>query len=353
MRFTLITIGMKNSNLTICDATIHPGEVANLALPLPELYSCTSFYMPIKVVHGKYTGPCLLIFSALKGDELNGLEIINRLLAPEKLKNLCGTLITIPVLNVLSLVNHLKTASYEVNLERCFPGNEHGTYGERIAHLFSKEILAKADYCIELQSGSLNHDILPQVYSDLNNAKCKKLAQSFAAPVITNMPAKTNSLRQTAERLNIPLLIYQAGEALRFNESAIALGLNGIYKVMEALNMLPEPVEKASEEFRSIFSEDQDWIYSHKSGVLTSNIELGQLIHKKQIIGLINDPFGAGSPEPIKAPMDGIVVGINRHPLIYEGQSIFKIASFLDNSRAETALEIWGETLADEKVTRE
>lgn len=335
---------MKNSNLTICNATIHPGEIANLALPLPELYSCTSFYMPIKVVHGKQAGPCMLIFSALKGDELNGMEIINRLLNPEKLKNLKGTLIAIPVLNVLSLVNHLKTLSYEINLERCFPGTEHGTYGERIAYIFTKEILSKADYCIELQSGSLNHDILPQIYCDITDAHCKNLAQHFAAPVITNVPKKTNSLRQTTEKLNIPLLIYQAGEALRFNDAAISLGLNGIYKTLHALGMLSENLvnNMSQSQFKPIFSEDQDWIYSHKSGILTSEVELGQLIHKKQIIGLINDPFGASSPESIKAPSDGIVVGINRHPLIYEGQSIFKIASFLDNNRAETAIEAWG-----------
>ncbi|KTD07892.1 succinylglutamate desuccinylase/aspartoacylase family protein [Legionella jamestowniensis] len=339
---------MKNSNLTICDATIHPGEVANLALPLPELYSCTSFYMPIKIVHGKQAGPCILIFSALKGDELNGLEIIDRLLSPEKLKNLHGTLIAIPVLNVLSLVNHLKTLSYEINLERCFPGKEYGTYGERMAYVFTKEILSKADYCIELQSGSLNHDILPQIYCNLSDPKSKALAQAFAAPVITNMKPKSNSLRQTSEKLNIPLLIYQAGEALRFNESAISLGLDGIDRVMHALDMLPAFSQQIPEGFKPVFSEDQDWIYSHMSGVLKSKVELGQRIHKKQIIGLINDPFGAGKVESIKAPSDGIVVGINRHPLIHEGQSIFKIASFIDNNRAETALEAWSEALTDE-----
>ncbi|MCE3045609.1 succinylglutamate desuccinylase/aspartoacylase family protein [Legionella sp. 16cNR16C] len=340
---------MKNSNLTICDATIHPGEIANLALPLPELYSCTSFFMPIKVVRGKQAGPCVLVFSALKGDELNGLEIINRLLEPGRLQHLKGTLIAIPVLNVLSLVSHLKTLSYEIHLERCFPGKADGTYGERIAHIFTKEILTKADYCIELQSGAINHDILPQIYCNITDTQCKTLARHFAAPVITNAPVKSNSLRKTTEKLNIPLLIYQAGEALRFNESAINVGLNGIYRILHALDMLHTAPKLLSDSFKSIFSEDQDWIYSHKSGVLTSKVELGQLIHKKQVIGFINDPFGAGSAETIKSPSDGIVVGINRHPLIYEGQSIFKIASFLDNNRAETVIEAWGNNIMKNK----
>lgn len=341
---------MKNSNLQICDATIHPGETANLALPLPEFYSCVSFYMPIKVVHGKQAGPCLVIFSAVKGDELNGLEIINRLLQSEALKNLCGTLIAIPVLNVLGLTSHSNNINYETNLNRCFPGQEDGTYGQRTAFFFTKEILSKANYCIELQTGSLNHDILPQVYCNLSDGESKKLAQSFAAPVITNVMTEHNTLRQTTENLNIPLLVYQAGEAMRFEEAAIGLGLTGIQNVMKTLGMLPDENSLEASSFKPVFSQDQDWIYSHRSGVLNAQVELGQKIKKNQVIGLINDPFSADTVEPVKAPQSGIVVGVNRHPLIHEGQTIFKIASFLDNQRAETALEAWSEAQQDDAI---
>ena len=333
---------MKNSNLQICDATIHPGEVANLALPLPEFFSCVSFFMPIKVVHGKQAGPCVLIFSSVKGDELNGLEIINQLLNVEELKNLNGTLIVVPVLNVLGLASHSKNLSYESNLERCFPGAEDGTYGERIADVFTKEVLSKVDYCIELRTGSLNHDILPQVYCKLSDAKSKELAQAFKAPVITNVRTENNTFRQTTENLNIPLLVYQGGEAMRFDNSAINLGINGILNVVSALEMV-ELTQKEETEFNPVFSQDQDWVYSHRSGILKSQVELGQRIRKNEVLGLINDPFSSDTVEPVKAQQDGIVVGVNRHPLIHEGQTIFKIATFIDNSRAETALEAWSE----------
>ncbi|VEG90498.1 succinylglutamate desuccinylase/aspartoacylase family protein [Legionella spiritensis] len=338
---------MKHSNLTICDATIHPGETANLALPLPEFYSCTSFYMPIKVVHGKEAGPCLLILSAVKGDELNGLEIINRLLESDRLRRIRGTLIAVPVLNIFGLIEPSRTQRHETSLERCFPGVEHGSYGERLAHVFTREILCKANNCIELQTGSLNHDILPQIYCDLNNAEGRRLAQRFAAPAITNVMSGNNSLRRTTEELNIPLLVYQAGEAMRFNESAINLGISGIFNVMEALDMLDPEESQQPETFRSIFSQDEDWIRAHRSGVLLSNIELGQMIKKGQRIGRINDPFSADTAETVIAPQDGVVVGINRHPLIHEGQTIFKVASFIDNDRAGTVLEAWGDSQAE------
>ena len=339
---------MKNSNLTFFNTTIHPGEMLNLALPLPEFYSCSSFHMPIKIMHGKEAGPCVLIFSAVKGDELNGLEIINQLLKSKPLQSLRGTLIAIPVLNVLGLINHPKALTYETSLDKCFPGNEQGSYGERIAHLFTQNILCKANYCIELQTGSLNHDILPQIYCNFNDAESKSLARQFAAPVIINMNIEDNSLRKTAESLNIPQLVYQAGEAMRIDESAVSLGLSGIQNVLSHLNMLDTPEPTTNKTYQSIFSQEQDWLRAHHSGVLHSKIVLGQMIKKKQVIGLISDPFSADTIEPVKSPRDGVVVGINRHPLIHEGQTIFKIASFIDNDKAETVLEAWSESFAEE-----
>lgn len=331
---------MKNSKLQICNAIIHPGEQANLALPLPDLYSCASLYMPIKVIHSKEPGPCLLIFSAVKGDELNGLEIINRLIESIKPSQMRGTLIAVPVLNILGLIDSSRALQHTA-LERCFPGIENGSYGERLAYIFTREILGKADACIELRTGPLNHDILPQVYCDLSNNDSKHLAQSFMAPMITNLSAETNSLRKTIEQLAIPALIYQGGEAMRFNEPAIKLGISGIRHSMDAMGMLCQPENSEKSAFRPVFSQDQDWIRAHRSGVLISLVELGQKISKGQRIGLINDPFSADTAEIVQAEQEGIVVGINCNPLIHEGQTIFKVATFIDNNRAQSALEAW------------
>lgn len=295
--------------------------------------------MPIKVIHGKECGPCLLIFSAVKGNELNGLEIINRLLESDKLSHMRGTLIAVPVLNILGLIGPSR-AHHDLNLERCFPGIENGSYGERIAHIFTQEILSKSDFGIELQTGSMNHEILPQIYCDLNNGESKRLAQNFKAPVITNVSMQ-NNLRKTTEQLGIPMLVYQAGEAMRFDKSAINIGLSGIYNVMEALNMLEPADFNENNIFKPVFSQDQDWLRAHRSGVLLSTVGLGEKIQKGQPIGVISDPFSADTSEVLKAEYEGIVVGINRNPLIYEGQTIFKVATFIDTNRAEIALEAW------------
>lgn len=329
---------MKSKKLTICDTVVHPGETANLALPMPELYTCAPLYMPIKVIHSKKQGPCLVIFSVLKGSELNGLEIANRIIESMTPSQIAGTIIAIPVLNVYGLTHFPSTLPTGSNLSQCFPGNERGTYGERLAHLVTQEILAKSNYCIELQTGGINHNILPQVYCNFDDKRAKDLAKIFKAPIVTNLTLEGNALRQTTEKFEAPLLVYKAGEAMRFDENAINLGVNGIKNVMRAISMLEKEEKK---EVTPIFSKEEEWIVAHKGGILHHSVTLGQTIEEGDVIGMISDPFGADIHEPVHSPQKGIVVGINTSPLIHEGLPIFKLASFLNYEKAEAVIEKW------------
>ncbi len=338
---------MSNKKINICGTYIYPGEVANLALPLPEQYSCAPLFMPIKVLHGEQEGPCLVVFSVLKGTELNGLEIANRLVKAIKPSQLSGTVIAIPVMNIHGLTHYPSVLSSCHDLATCFPGDEQGSYGERIAHLITQEILMKADYCIELQTGGLNHNILPQVYCNFDNIHARELAKVFRSPVVTNVTLEGNHLRQTTEELQIPLLVYQAGEAMRFDENAIELGLSGIQSVMRTIDMLAKEPEQ---ETIPIFSRDEDWLLAHKGGILHPTVALGQTVEKGELMGNVSDPFGADVIEPVKSPKKGIVVGVNTSPLIHEGLPIFKIASFLDCDKAETAIEAWDQNQPDSYI---
>lgn len=338
---------MSNKKISICGTHIHPGEVANLALPLPEQYSCAPLYMPIKVIHGKRKGPCLVVYSVLKGTELNGLEIATRLINTLDPDQMAGTIIAIPVMNVYGLTHYPSTLPHGGDLSRCFPGNEKGSYGERMAYLITEEIFKKADYCIELQTGGLNHNILPQVYCNFDNPKAKELAKVFQSPVVTKVAIDDNRLRQTTEELHVPLLVYQAGEAMRFDENAIVLGVEGVRNVMRAIDMLEQGFKQ---ELSPIFSREEDWIPAHKGGILQPSVSLGQIIEKDEIIGTISDPFGADEVHPIHSPLKGVVVGVNTSPLIHEGLPIFKVASFLDYDKAETVIEQWDKSQPDSYI---
>lgn len=332
---------MKNTPLSICKELIYPGEKTNLALQMPDFYSCAPLYMPIKVLHGKKAGPCLLVFATIQGNEMNGLEIVNRLMMQMKPEDIHGTLITVPVLNVYGLTHYPKMIPSGHNLAECFPGQESGKYGERIAYLFTHELIKKAHYAIELDTGSLNHNILPQIYCHFDNTEGKRLARAFQVPVITHVRLEGNKLRQTMESLNIPLLVYQAGEAMRFDENAIQSGVEGIKNVMRTLSMCPK--EKPREDIVPVFSQDEEWIIAPRGGILHVNVVLGQTISRGDRMGTITDPFSTDVEEHVYSTQNGIVVGINMTPLIHEGLSLFKIASFIDYDRAENTIEVWEE----------
>jgi hypothetical protein len=334
---------MKNTTLKICDASIQPGESISLALPMPEMFSCSPLYMPIKVVHGKQSGPCLLITAAMHGNELNGTEIINRLLAMSNLKRLRGTLIAVPVLNVYGMMNRTRFLPGGVNLDRCFPGSKTGTHAARMAHIFNTEIFSKADVCIDLQTGLLNHSNLPQILTPTNDEATKELARSFNAPVICHTTCEKGMLRTLATKQGKPFLLYEAGEAMRFDEHSIKVGVQGITRVMRKLGMLPVKQPSKENQLKSYLAEKNIWARASTSGISHSNLRLGDFIKKGDVICTISDPFGATDSVKVKCPTDAVVVGKNNLPLVYEGDPLFQLATFPKMRQAASHLSDWKE----------
>lgn len=338
---------MKNTTLQICNEIIHPGENLSLALPLPELFSCAPLYMPIKVIHGKRPGPCLLVTAAMHGNELNGTEIINRLLKVSSLKRLQGTLIAVPVLNVYGLINRSRYLPGGIELDRCFPGTKTGTHGARLAHIFTSEIFSKADVCIDLQTGSINHTNLPQIFFNFEDAQTKSLAETFNAPVISNITCEKGMLRTLAYKKKKPFLLYEAGEAMRFDEHAIRVGVKGILNIMRKLEMLPNNIVKKDSQLKSFFTEKNIWVRASTSGISHTKHKLGQRVKKNEILCTINDPFGATDSVTVTSPEEAIIVGKNNLPLVHEGELLFQLAIFPKMKHTATHLEDWEEKSAE------
>lgn len=320
---------MKNPPLQICNATVQPGERVTLALPTPELYTCAPMYIPIHVIHGKRPGPCLLVSAAIYGDEINGVEIIQRLLTNlSALKRIKGTLIAVPVLNVHGLINRSRLLPDGKDLNKSFPGSETGPFAERLANIFTNEILSKATHCIDLHSGRINRNYFPQIKADLNKPGIEEIAKAFPVLIIIHTPGQQDgSLYQTAMDKNIPTIIYKAGEALRFNEMSIRVGLRGIINVMRAIGMLPQPSKKKIHHIEPIVSQSSIWIRSSKSGINKPSKKIGEQIKKGDCLSKIFDPFGTNQEYKIIAPQDGIIIGINDLPLVNEGEPLFQITT--------------------------
>lgn len=338
---------MKNKALQICDTSIHPGEVLSLALPLPELFSCAPLYMPIKIIHGKRAGPCLLVTAAMQGDELNGTEITRRLLEIGAIKNLQGTLIVAPVVNAYGLINRSRHLPGQIQLSRSFPGSKTGTHTARMAHIFTEEIFSKADVCIDLRTGFLNYSNLPRIDMYFPDEESKELAKAFNAPVICNTDLQEGTLQNFAFLQKKPFLTYEAGEAMRFDEHAIRFGVKGILNVMRKLAMLPEKNTKKTGALKSFFAEKYIWLRAPNSGLSYTQHKLGQHVEKGEPLCIIRDPFGSADNVTVTSPEEAIIIGKNNLPLVHEGEELLQLAVFRKMEHAATHLEDWKEKSRD------
>lgn len=282
--------------------------------------------MPVQVINGRSAGPTLFVSAALHGDEINGVEIIRRLLRLKAMRSLRGTLLAVPVVNVLGFLNMSRYLPDRRDLNRSFPGSETGSAAARLAHLFVTEIVEKADYGIDLHTGAVHRGNLPQIRAQLDDPETRELASAFGVPVMLNASLREGSLRELAATRGVPLLLYEAGEALRFDEVAIRAGVRGIQRVMRRLGMLPAR-KSGRPEAEPVIALESGWIRSPQSGIVHATVRLGDYVKSEQVIATVRDPLGS-SDTVIRARDDGIVIGLSRLPLAHEGDAIAHIAAF-------------------------
>jgi len=333
-----------NKAITIGDTTVSPGQRAAINLPIADLYTGTSLSMPVKVICGKRSGPTLFISAAIHGDELNGVEIIRRLLKRKILRSIRGTLITVPIVNVHGFLDQSRYLPDRRDLNRSFPGSSKGSVAARMANTFIKEIVSKAEYGIDLHTGAINRSNLPQIRADLSDLRNLELAKVFEAPVIIDSTIRDGSLRECAAQRGFSMLVYEAGEALRFDELSIRAGLRGIFKVMRHLGMLPQ--DRAKKPIEPVIANTTRWIRAPASGILSHKAKLGTRVVEGQQLAVVGDPLGAAE-EKIVATFDGIVIGRSNLPLAHEGDALFNIAEFKSAKRAETKVEEFAAKHAD------
>ncbi len=343
-RFEILCTGKKNTKLNIFNTVVNPGESISLALPLPEILGYAPFYMPVKIIHGKLAGPCLLVFATMRGNEFNGMEIIKRLMKLSTLKKIKGTIIAVPVFNVYGMLNRSKFLPGEGLLEECFPGKESGDYGSRLANLFVREVFSKCDCCVEFCSGRLNYNSLPHVHTDLTYGLNKELAQSFQVPIVTDLKPQSGSIQYEAAQRDKPMLVYQAGEAMRFDYKAINLGVRSTMSLIRKLNMLSTSKNtKESKKTQPVVSTKGDWIYTPQSGLATNYKNLGDKVACGEMISKISEPLGNAQEIIVKAPYEGFITSLNEMPLVYEGEALFKIATFEKDEQIEASVQNWSE----------
>ena len=323
-----------------------------IELPLPPLYTHTPLNLPVHILRGSRDGPRLFVSAAIHGDELNGTEIIRRLLKQPALKSLRGTLVAVPIVNIYGLLHQSRYLPDRRDLNRSFPGSGKGSLAARLANLFMTEIVGNCTHGIDLHTGAIHRSNLPQIRANLDDEETARLAGAFGVPVLLNANLRDGSLREAAAQHGIPMLLYEAGEALRFDEVAIRAGVRGVINVMRSLEMLPVSRVRRKKFKEPFVARSSTWVRASASGLFRKVCSLGSRVKRGEVIGLIDDPFGGNEFEVITT-VSGIIIGCAEMPLVHEGEALFHVARFEDVKGVAGELETFQSlhTPEDEVIT--
>lgn len=335
----------------IGDHFVLPGTRQTVNLPVSVLSDHTPITMSVHVVHGQKPGPTLFVSAAVHGDEIVGVEIVRRLLRAPNLERLSGTLLAIPIVNSFGFMSHSRYLPDRRDLNRSFPGSARGSLAARLANLFIEEIVTRSDFGIDLHSAAIHRNNLPQIRVSPSKPETVALADAFGPPLILISKTREGSLRRTAQEMGVDMLLYEAGEGLRFDELAVRTGVTGILRVMRQFGMIGRKgVSKPK--VSPLRSQGSTWVRSPAGGLLRTFKTIGDSIQENDLLGVVADPFGETEVE-ITSVEAGLIIGRSELPIVNEGDGLFHIARIKTTVDAEStidslAAQLDGDPLFDE-----
>ncbi|MEM1374460.1 MAG: succinylglutamate desuccinylase/aspartoacylase family protein [Pseudomonadota bacterium] len=334
----------KRLPFTIGEHTIAPGERRIVALPVSVFADHTPAELSVEVIHGKRAGPVIFVSAGIHGDEVIGVEICRRLLHAPVLATLRGTLIVVPVVNTFGFLNHSRYLPDRRDLNRSFPGHSGGSLAARLAKLFLTEVVMRADLGIDLHSAAIHRTNLPQIRISSGNARTRALAGVFGAPVVLTSALREGSLRGEAKERGVDVLLYEAGEGLRFDETSVRVGVAGILRVLHAEGMISRKgVPRAAA--KPLMVSDSSWLRAPAGGLVRMYRSEGDVVAEGDVLAVVADPFGSEDVE-LTAPGDGIIVGRAVMPVVNEGDALFHLGALPRATDAEAAMDDHAEAAA-------
>ena len=302
------------------------GTRSEFALALPSLPSGSSITLPICVLRGAAPGPTMWISAAIHGDEINGTEILRRVLPVLDPRKMHGTVIAVPIVDVYGFNAATRYLPDRRDLNRSFPGSSRGSLAAQVAHLFVKQIVERCDFGLDLHTGSNGRTNLPQVRGNIHDPTFMALARSFAPPLIAHSKTIKGSLRAYCGSRSVPYLIYEAGQAGRFDADAITTGVAGCFRVLKSQGVFEHAAEPSPAP--PLIAENSKWLRSRGSGIFVSTARLGDRVAAGESVGQIGDAFG-GHLSPVISPDGGMVIGLALDPLVEDGDALVHLAHLL------------------------
>ncbi|MCK8483990.1 M14 family metallopeptidase [Aliiroseovarius sp. S2029] len=327
---------------------VAPGSRQTIDLPVSVLSDHTPVTMSAHVIHGRKPGPTIFVSAGIHGDEVIGVEIVRRLLTIKNLQTLRGTLICVPIVNAPGFLIRSRYLPDRRDLNRSFPGSGTGSLASRLADIFLRKVVSRCDLGIDLHSAAAHRTNLPQIRISPGNSETRRLARLFGAPVVLRSPLRDGSLRAAAHEIGVDVLLYEAGEALRFDEMSVRAGVMGILRVLQDKGMISRRgVSRAKAD--PVFCTTSRWIRAGQGGLLRTYKSEGDTVGQGDVLAVVSDPFGEVEAEVI-ATLPGIIVGRAVMPIVNEGDALFHVARVENGQEADDKMTALSTQLEDDPL---
>lgn len=316
-----LTYSNEQPSLFLLGSEVQPATSARLAWSPEQSFDGIAVPTPVLVVNGAKRGPVLCLTAAVHGDELNGIEVVRRVMYDLEPAKLSGAVIGVPIVNLQGFRRGSRYLPDRRDLNRFFPGNPDGSLASRIAHSFFNEVINKCEALVDLHTGSFKRTNLPQLRADLNNPDVVDLTRGFGSTVVLHSAGSGGTLRRAASDRGIPSVTLEAGEPARLQEKEVEHGTKGIMTLLTELGMYRKVTFWGSREpvyYRS------KWVRADRGGVLFSEVELGERVSKNQVLGTITDPI-TNVKSTLRASINGRVLGMALNQFVMPGFAAFRI----------------------------
>jgi predicted deacylase len=302
---------------------VAPGETRDVMLKYSESYSGVPLRMPIRVVRGTLPGPAVFVTAAVHGDELAGTGIVRDLIIRHPPRPARGTLVLVPVVNMLGFEQHSRYMPDRRDLNRAFPGSSMGSLTSRLARTVTGELLARCQYGIDLHSAASHRRNMPHVRADMASPETARIARAFGTELIVDGHGPAQSLRRIACGMGCATIVLEAGEIWKIEREAVEIGVRGVRNVLIELGMLDEPPEPPAYQ---VVVDKTTWVRATEGGILSFELGLGDPVERGQVIATCAGLLGQRST-PVRATADGIVMGITTLPAVKPGDPVVHIAA--------------------------
>jgi hypothetical protein len=314
---------MLSNDFEILGTTIERGSSHVLNLEVAKLHTRTPIKVPVLVERAKKDGPVVLLMSGVHGDEVNGVAILRDIIRKKYHKPTSGIIICIPVFNIFGYLIQTREFPDGRDLNRMFPGSKNGSLASQFANQFTMEIAPLVDYVIDFHTGGAERDNVPQIRCDFSDKTATDLAHVFRPPYIVHSESISKSIRDTLIKLGKTILLFEGGKSKSIDPKIVDVGVAGARNVLCHLGMLRGEI---TQEYESKVIHKSKWIRSTNSGMFRPLVENGATVKKRDIIGLIQDPFG-DFERKVRAPFDCHIFCTNTSPIINKGNALFHVSA--------------------------